>query len=70
MDMRCVRLWRRDFMQTYKEGLFFALKETLVQHVGVTSSQNNSFWQNDRFVDSSSARVPPRARLPSSRNVV
>lgn len=57
-------------MQKYKEGLFFALKETLVQHVGVNSSQNNSFWQNDRFVDSSYTRVPPRARLPSSRNVV
>ena len=57
-------------MQTHKEGLFFALKETLVQHVGVTSSQNNSFWQNGRFVDGSYTRVPPRPRLPSSRNVI
>ena len=57
-------------MLAHKEGLFLALKETLVQHVGTVSSQNNSFWRNGRFVDDSYARLQPSAKLPSSASQV
>ena len=57
-------------MLAHKEGLFLALKETLVQHVGTVSSQNNSFWRNGRFVDDSYALLQPAAQLPSSASQV
>ncbi|KAK9827262.1 hypothetical protein WJX81_005247 [Elliptochloris bilobata] len=55
----------REFMLARSDALFLALAESLVEHAGVVSSQNNTFWRNQRFVHDHYARLQPAAGLPS-----
>ena len=56
---------RREFMRAQTDAVFLVLAESLVEHAGVVSSQNNTFWRNGRFVDESYARLRPAPNLPS-----
>ena len=54
----------REFMQDRPDGLFLVLEQSLLEHIGSVSSQNNTFWIGNRFVDSLFWRVPPATRPP------
>ena len=52
-------------MLAHGGAVFLVLAESLVEHYGVVSSQNGSFWRNGRFVDEAYARLRPAANMPS-----
>lgn len=52
-------------MRAHTGAVFLALAESLVEHAGVVSSQNNTFWRNGRFVDDSYARLQSAPSMPS-----
>ena len=64
-DSACCTGARREFMRAHTDAVFLALAESLVEHSGVVSSINGTFWRNGRFVDESYARLRPAPNMPS-----